>query len=347
MNIAMILASLPSSGKKPGGVDIAIHRLANTLVMMGQSVVVLSPCDKPADALYEHLQIFPWMKDKVDSKIMRLLLFPLLLNFLNFSRFDVLHLNGDDWFFIWRTKPSVRVLHGSALREAQFATSSKRKWLQYFIYPLELLSSKLATRVVAGGEDAAKIYKSNYLVDYGVDLSIFTRKAKHDFPSVFYVGTWRGRKRGKFLFDIFVNEVLPAKNDAILCMACDYVPDHPQVINLGFPSDAELARHMAEAWIFAYPSTYEGFGIPYVEAMACGTTILTTSNPGSEYLLRNGETGLIVEDDQFGTSLLSLLNDARYRKLLAKNAASGIARFTWDHVAKNYIQIYEDTIRSF
>ena len=47
MNIAMISASLPSSGKKPGGVDIVIHRLANTLIKAGQSVVVLSPCNKP------------------------------------------------------------------------------------------------------------------------------------------------------------------------------------------------------------------------------------------------------------------------------------------------------------
>jgi glycosyltransferase involved in cell wall biosynthesis len=62
--------------------------------------------------------------------------------------------------------------------------------------------------------------------------------------------------------------VLPQTPDATLYMVTDQCPDHPQVERIDRPTDEELASLYRSAWVFAYPSVYEGCGIPYVEAMA-------------------------------------------------------------------------------
>ena len=101
IKIAIVAASLPMPDRKRGGVDIAIHRLANALASIGKNVTVLAPCEKPTDAVYDHRYIFKPYAFLFKFKIGRLFLFPFFLNFLNVSVFDVVHLNGDDWFYFF------------------------------------------------------------------------------------------------------------------------------------------------------------------------------------------------------------------------------------------------------
>ena len=50
-------------------------------------------------------------------------------------------------------------------------------------------------------------------------------------------------------------------------------------------AEAELVRLFQQSWVYASPSVYEGFGLPYLEAMACGTAVVASPNPGSRELL--------------------------------------------------------------
>ena len=68
--------------------------------------------------------------------------------------------------------------------------------------------------------------------------------------------------------------------------------------------DAELASLYRRAWVYASPSTYEGFGLPYIEAMACGTAVLATPNAGSREVIGAHQYGRLVEDAGFGAALL-------------------------------------------
>ena len=78
---------------------------------------------------------------------------------------------------------------------------------------------------------------------------------------------------------------------------------HPSVTLHVHPDDATLAALLAEAWVFCYPSIYEGFGIPYIEAMAAGTAIVTSPNAGAGEVLKNGRYGIICDDDHFADDL--------------------------------------------
>jgi phosphatidylinositol alpha-mannosyltransferase len=341
VRIALFHTTLPEAGRKPGGVEIAVHRLANELARGGgDDVTVFSLSPRPPDALYAHRRLFPsapWLRD---GRIGRLFLLPLLLNFVKFGQREVIHLHGDDWFFFRRKSPTVRTLHGSALREARHATSLKRKAAQYCVYPLERISARLATVAVAVGRDAAEIYGLSRTVDNGVDLERFHSGEKSARPSVLYIGTWEGRKRGRWLHELFVNRILPRVPEAELLFVSDRCDPHPSVRAIRFPDDEALASLYREAWVFAYPSTYEGFGIPYVEALASGTAIVSSPNGGASQVLDEGSYGIITGDAEFAGQVIDLLGNAGKREAFEVRGRSRAEMFTWRKVADRHREVY-------
>ena len=88
-------------------------------------------------------------------------------------------------------------------------------------------------------------------------------------------------------------------------------------------TDTELASLYRRAWAYVTPSTYEGFGLPYLEAMACGTPVVTTPNPGALEVLDHGTCGVLVPDEEFGDRIASLLSDEQARAALS---ARGVLR---------------------
>jgi glycosyltransferase involved in cell wall biosynthesis len=99
------------------------------------------------------------------------------------------------------------------------------------------------------------------------------------------------------------------------------------------------------AWVFCLPSTYEGLGIPYLEAMSCGVAVVATPNPGAEDLLRLGSSGLVVEDACLGETIVSVIQSEAVRARLSEAGRARAADFTWDHVGAEYERAYARAIR--
>ncbi len=341
MNIAMVASSVPQPNRKLGGVEIFIHRLANELTKH-DNVTIFTLCDSvPSDAQYHHETLFSALTNIKKRKLFVWFGFPLLLNFVNFRRFDVIHLHGDDWFYFSRDIPSLRTMHGSALNEARSATSMKNKVAQYAIYPLEHLSARLATVTVGVGKDSQDIYKLPHIINNGVELQRFYPGEKSSEPSILFVGTWQGRKRGQFMFEQFVQHILPSVPQARLWMVCDHCPTHSNVDWIVFPDDETLARLFRQAWVYGSPSIYEGFGITYVEALASGTAIVTSRNKGSEHVLEGGKWGIIADDEGFSGRVVELLTNVNLRERLQKEGREHSARFSWNTVADSYRLLYQ------
>ena len=345
MKIAIFHTTLPEAGRKPGGVEVAVHRLANALACDERDeVTVLSLTDAPADARYRHRRLFRGWPALKNSQALRLIVLPALLNSINLREYDVIHMHGDDWFWLFRGIPSVRTMHGSALFEARTAGSLKRKISQYLVYPLEKSAAKRATRSLAVGPQTAQVYGISDLANNGVDLSLFHPGEKSEHPQVLYVGTWEGRKRGRFLYDLFTQKISPLWPEFELVMVCDRQPRHERVRNVVFPDDAELAQLFRSAWVFAYPSIYEGFGIPYIEAMASGTAVLCSPNDGANYVLENGAYGDVVDDDRFADSLIELLTNHTLREQKIEKGFVRANMFSWSAVAAQHRAVYERVV---
>jgi phosphatidyl-myo-inositol alpha-mannosyltransferase len=346
MKVALFHATLPEQGRKLGGVEIAVHRLANALAATeGIDVKVYSLSDAPAGAMYQHRRLYarlPWLRK---NHLARVLILPFLLNFVLFDTSNVMHFHGDDWFFLRRRVPTVRTFHGSALFEARAAGWSRKvEW--YCVYLFEILARRLCRVSIAIGRSTAVIYGSAHLMDNGVDTKLFRPGVKTKHPQIIYIGAWEGRKRGRFLFDLFVREILPAFPDARLCMVADYCPEHHGVVVRRFPSDEDLARYLRESWVFAYPSLYEGFGIAYLEALASGTAVLTSPNEGARHVLQEGLYGSIAEDAHFANRLQELLASEKERSEYARVGRERAAQFSWEGIAARHKAIYREALRS-
>lgn len=338
LKVAIYHATLPRAAGRKGGVEAAVHRLANSLAGRDDiDLTVYSSGEAPEDARYAHVSILNWSNRR---QLTRLLLSPLLLNFQRFGNADVVHLNGDDWFLFRRPFATIRTMYGSALHEARTASTLKRRLMQRLVFRLEKLAIRLAGRTVAIGRETHDLYGTDTTIGMSVDRDTYRPAAKIDHPSVFFVGGWSERKRGQLMYDTFIKTVLPQVPDAHLYMVTDVERPHPSVTFLKKLSDTELAHHLARAWVFAYPSLYEGFGIAYIEAMACGTPIVTTPNAGAADVLDDGRYGSIVDDASFGDEIVALLGDPARRTAMIERGRKRVESYDERTIAEQNIRVY-------
>jgi len=118
-----------------------------------------------------------------------------------------------------------------------------------------------------------------------------------------------------------------------------------KVIYSGYVDEEDLPLIYNCADVFAYPSLYEGFGLPVVEALACGIPVLTSLSPSldevaSESTLRVNErdTNAITE------GLLKLIQDTRLRKNLIEKGIERAKLFSWDKAARKTLEVYKETL---
>lgn len=345
VRIGMFQSALPVPGRKPGGVDVFVDRLAQNLAMRGHDVQMISVSQAPSGARYSHQRLPGTSRD---IGVQRILTVPLRLNRLDTSRLDVLHLHGDDWFFVRRRVPTIRSFHGSALHEARHATRLRRRVSHRAIFGFELLSARLATSSYSVGPGWQRLYALSGTLDCGIEVcAARSEDERSKTPSILFVGTWDGRKRGRLLHDVFLHEVRPRLPNAELWMVSDKCVSAEGVKWLYGPSDQVLADLFDRAWVFCLPSTYEGFGIPYLEAMAHGLPVVTSPNVGSRYVLGRSNAGLIVDDSELGNVLLRLLGDASARSRMGESGHLRARDFTWDRVLDAHEEAYEQTIAAW
>lgn len=338
MRIAFFITTLPEPHRKTGGVEAQVHRLAERLAERGHELVLYTFSPAPENAAYGHVRLEP--SGLRDRKIARLTIVPALLNRIT-PEADVLHLHGDDWFYFRRTLPTVRTFYGSALWEARTAVRLLRRVRCTAIFAGEILASRLAISAYDIAPGTGRAFGTRGTLPPAVEPTPGEApKAKR--PTVLFVGTWSGRKRGSLLAETFRRDVLPVLPDAELVMVSDHADPAPWIRHVPSPSDAEVTALMREAWVMCLPSTYEGFGIPYAEAMAAGTPVIATANPGARYVLDEGRAGIISTEVALGGDLVRVLQSPELRHELAARGRDRVAEFAWDRVLDLHEAAYLD-----
>jgi glycosyltransferase involved in cell wall biosynthesis len=343
MNIAMYHCRLPDEGRKPGGAEIYVDRLASALGQRGHEVEVWTFVSPPSKPHYQVRRLRP--RQIGEKKVLRQYVAPWLLNAHAFKRFEVMHLFGDDWFYLRRRLPTVRTFLGSAVFEAATATSLKRRLDQRALFALEQVSARLATACYGIGLDSELLYPTEGVLPSGVEGVPAEMRQPADDPTILFVGTWHGRKRGRLLHDLFQSEIRPQIPNAQLWMVADAAPETVGVTWFPHPTDAELHDLYRRAWIFCLPSRYEGFGLPYLEAAAHGMPVVSTPNSGALALMGTSEDGLaagvVVSDERLSAALIRLLDSEDLRQELGARARKRARDFGWDRAVELHERAYQ------
>jgi glycosyltransferase involved in cell wall biosynthesis len=338
MRIALTSLYLPGGSKI--GVGYQVHGLANALIDRGHEVTVFSQCEPGEGAKYQAEVVparsrgatfgFAWDLRRVD-----------------FSGFDVLNAHGDDWFLWGKKRPwHVHTYHGSCLAEMMNIPGWKGKLRMGTLAVCEQQAGLLADVRVTVSENTKRYVKGiQHVVPCGTDLDAFQPRDKADVPTLLFVGTMHGRKRGAWLLKIFHEVVKPAVPNARLWCVCDQPKKLPagydrDVTFWGRVSEKQLCELYSAAWLFTLPSTYEGFGVPYIEAMASGTAVVATPNPGSREVTADGRYGAIADDRTLGTKIIALLSDSSMRKVLEAQGLERSLRYGWQSICEQYENLY-------
>lgn len=338
---------------KTGGVAYAAHRLANALVQREHNVTVFTTDERPNDACYQvqrvsssrpanplHAWLWVWKLSRSYGA-------------QDFNAFDIIHAHGNNALLRLQGRPLVRTLHGASWAEAIHATTWKRRLWYLSLTPTEHWEVARSTRVVAVSAGTRHYAPGiDLVIPNSVDGRVFfsepnlNHSIKHPHPAILFVGTMAGRKRGQMLLELFQNQVRPALPNAELWMVAERDVQAPGVICCQNPDENELADLYRRAWVFCLPSTYEGFGIPYVEAMACGTPVVATPNAGARELLEDGKWGVLAQPSELGSTILSLLNDQQRLLYLARLGLQRAEAFAQDKVVDAYEALFASTIKN-
>lgn len=119
-----------------------------------------------------------------------------------------------------------------------------------------------------------------------------------------------------------------------------------EILFTGYVPDKHLQGIYKMASIFAFPSLYEGFGIPPLEAMACGTPVMI-SDRGALPEIASGNA-LIVNPlcaDQMAGSMYKLITDKSLRQKLTANGMEWVTKFTWENAAIKTLEVYREAIK--
>lgn len=174
--------------------------------------------------------------------------------------------------------------------------------------------------------------------------------------SIFYLGSIEPRKNLNRLIEafaqlrhtdagtrpqLFIGGALGWHYDALLSrIQTAGLGEHIKL--LGRVAEADLPSWYAACTTFCYPSLYEGFGLPVLEAMACGAAVVTSNVTSLPEVV--GEAGLMVEPTDtaaLSAALQRMLDDAALRQHLSKQAMRQAATFTWRRVAEQTLRVYE------
>jgi len=120
-----------------------------------------------------------------------------------------------------------------------------------------------------------------------------------------------------------------------------------QVVFTGFVSDDELARLYNDATLLVFPSIEEGFGLPAIEAMACGTPVVASRTGSLPEVL--GQAGRYFDPTSAGDMakvVAEVLNNKAERRTMSANGIARSRRFSWDQAATDTLAIFDELRKS-
>lgn len=150
--------------------------------------------------------------------------------------------------------------------------------------------------------------------------------------------------RSQDTIDLVISGMQPDQSEPLKQQAIAAGLGH-RIHFVGFVPVADLVQLIAAAKVFVFPSLYEGFGLPVLQAMACGVPVIS-SNTSS--LPEVGGPAVYYIDPTDGPGMVEamrqVISDTRLHQQLATAGLQRAASFTWKETARHYVELYRGSV---
>ena len=185
-------------------------------------------------------------------------------------------------------------------------------------------------------------------------------RKKHNLPEQYLlaVGIYKPHKNYDFLIKTLAELWRSGRLDMPLAIATPRVKDREmlnalaagygakeQVRLIDYVGQEELISLYSGAEVLLFPSLYEGFGFPPLEAMKCGTPVVASNRPPMPEVL--GDAALFfnpASPEEFSEALLRLIGDSALRAALIDKGRQNVLRFSWEKTAQATLNVYKKVL---
>lgn len=188
------------------------------------------------------------------------------------------------------------------------------------------------------------------------EKAIFNLRQKHDLPEgyILYLGTNKPHKNLARLVEAFAEVkteqklVLAGKEDPRYSEAHEVTKQlglQDRVVFLGQVSEDDLPALYSGAALFVFPSLCEGFGLPLLEAMACGVPVISSSTSSLPEIA--GQAAVMVAPldlSQLARALERVLGDSNLRASMREEGLKQAAQFSWERTAVETLAVYRQVL---
>nr|WP_281041972.1 glycosyltransferase family 1 protein [Xylanimonas cellulosilytica] len=284
---------------------------------------------------------------------------------------DVIHYPADTGAWFASQKPMVGTIHGMATLHVDGVRSREadRLW-RYRVGRMAHAATTLVTVSQSSARDIASVFPHAaaklVAIPHGIDLGKFMPTATGQTPEIL---TSRGFSGPYFAY---VGNIEPRKNIPELLRAASAVYRRtgvPLVVSgapawgytdimdqlgraagvhyLGRTSDEDMVALLQQALAFCFPSKYEGFGFPVLEAMACGTPVICSSR-GSLSEVASDAAWLLPDIDaaSIESAMLEVLHDSSIQDDLRSRGILNARRYDWNVSAKQHADVFRQASES-
>lgn len=195
------------------------------------------------------------------------------------------------------------------------------------------------------------------VIPHGIDLNKFSRKTtvsdsvQSKIPEnyLLYIGNIEPRKNIEELVKAMAHPSIRALRLPLVIAgkpAWNYdksmaaITTSPDVIYLGFVSDADRTALMQQCKLFIFPSRYEGFGFPVLEAMAAGAPVLTTDRGALRDISGPSKVLDGCDSEAIADGIEDALIDDDWRMVVVQDGRQWSSSYTWDASLDAHISVY-------
>lgn len=296
----------------------------------------------------------------------------ILPKYLRHNSVDILQVQYITPFFVPKKIKIVTIVHDVSFKAFPQLVSRIDLFFLNILIPMSL---KRADKIIGvskfTADEILKYYKidekkvdwihnavaDNFFQEYSTEQLEAARK-KYNLPQKFilYIGTLQPRKNLPALIEAYIKIPTEKRKDVSLVLAGGKGKNYDKKIDEfiksyglqehvflpGFIDEADKPLIFKLAWVFCFPSLYEGFGIPILEAMTLGIPVVASRIPPHEEITEDSASLFDVKNPaDFAEKLTQALINQDFRKDLEQREKIQAAKFSWRKTAGKMLEMYQ------